>query len=224
MKKKSVLTLMMSTKMSDILSPGHIEDVIGLVTSHGTGWILLFVLVSMFIENVFPPYPGDAVIFAAGFIAGSGKLNVTPVLLLSMIGSIASIMLLHAIGWKYGKSIFGGKLLRFLKPESLPRIETWFHKYGNTVLVASRFLAGTRALIALSAGVGRVGYLRMLILSGISVVVWNSLVILSAYHLKSQWQAVYGILSTYNRAIFIVVIVAVCVFAGYKLMRRFRSR
>jgi len=211
-------------KMSDILSPGNIEDVIGIVTSHGTGWILLFVLVSMFIENIFPPYPGDAAIFAAGFIAGSGKVSVMPVLILSMIGSIASIMVLHAIGWRYGKRIFAGKFLRFLKPESLPRIESWFQKYGNTVLVASRFLAGTRALIALSAGVGRVGHWRMLILSGISVIIWNCLVILSAYSLQNHWQSVYDILSTYNRAVFVVVIAAILVFAGYKLTRRLRSR
>jgi len=219
-----VLALRKSLRMSEFLSPGHIDNLIRLVTEHGTGWILLFVFVSMFVENVFPPYPGDAVIFAAGFISGSGKMSVVPLLILSMIGSISSIMLLHHIGRRYGRVVFESRRLKFLKPEALPRIETWFEKYGDTLLVASRFLAGTRALVAFSAGVGRISYPRMAVLSGISVIMWNSLIILSAYFLKSNWEAVYNILMTYNRVIFAVVILAICTFIIFKIVRRVRSK
>ncbi len=206
--------------MSDIISPGHIDEVIRLVTSHGTGWILAFVFFSMFVENIFPPYPGDAVIFAAGFISGSGKLSVEPLLILSIIGSVASIMVVYAIGRKYGRAIFEKRLLKFLGPDNLPRIESWFSKYGDIILLASRFLAGTRSLITLSAGVGKISAPRMAIFSTLSVIIWNFLIILSAYHLRSNWETVYRIFSTYNKAVFVIVILVIVFFIVRAIIRR----
>jgi membrane protein DedA with SNARE-associated domain len=209
--------------MNEFISPGQIDEVIDLVTRHGTGWILAFVFFSMFVENVFPPYPGDAVIFAAGFISGSGKLSVAPLLVLSIIGSVASIMVVYAVGRRYGRAIFERRLLRFLGPDNLPKIQSWFGRYGTRLILASRFLAGTRALIALSAGVGGISAPRMALFSTLSVIVWNCLVILSAYHLHSNWEAVYEIFSTYNRAIFVVVIAVVAFFVIRAIVRRRRG-
>lgn len=206
--------------MSDFISPGQIDDVIDLVMRHGTAWILAFVFASMFIENIFPPYPGDAVIFAAGFISGSGKLNVPELLAVSVVGSIASILTVYLVGRRYGRALFEMRRLKFLHPEKLPRIEDWFQRYGGALLLASRFLAGTRSLIALTAGIGGVGITRMGVLSGISVLVWNSLVILSAYYLHSNWEAVYGVFETYNR----IILIAVAVFLLFLLVRRILRR
>ena len=214
---------MKGTKMNEFISPGQIDEVIDLVTRHGTGWILAFVFFSMFVENVFPPYPGDAVIFAAGFISGSGKMSVAPLLVLSIIGSVASIMVVYAVGRRYGRAIFERRLLKSLGPDNLPRIESWFSRYGARLILASRFLAGTRALIALSAGVGRISAPRMAFFSTLSVIVWNCLVILSAYHLHSNWEVVYEIFSTYNRAVFVVVIAVVAFFVIRGFVRRRRG-
>ena len=214
---------MRGTTMNDFISPGQIDEVIELVTRHGTGWILAFVFFSMFAENVFPPYPGDAVIFAAGFISGSGKMSVAPLLVLSIIGSVASIMVVYAFGRRYGRAIFERRFLRFLGPDNLPKIEAWFSKHGTRLILASRFLAGTRALIVLSAGIGKISASRMLLFSTLSVIVWNCLVILSAYHLHNNWEAVYEIFSTYNRAVFVIIIVVVAYFIIRGFIRRRRA-
>jgi membrane protein DedA with SNARE-associated domain len=209
--------------MSDFISPGQIDEVIALVTRHGTGWILLFVFASMFIENIFPPYPGDAVIFAAGFISGSGKLGVPLLVVVSVVGSIASILVVYLVGRRYGRALCEKGRLRFLRPEKLPRIEGWFQRYGTALLLASRFLAGTRSLVALSAGIGGVGIIRMAVFSGISVLIWNCLVILSAHHLRSNWEAVYGVFSTYNRAILVAVALLVVLYVVKRVIRRLRA-
>ena len=209
--------------MSDFLSPGRIEEVMDLVTSLGAGWILVLVFVSMFVENVFPPYPGDAVLFAAGFIAGSGIVSIPFLIAVSVLGSISSILIVYWLGRRFGRSLFRTKKLGFLHPERLPKIENWFARYGDFLLLASRFLAGTRSLIILSAGIGGIKTARMAILSGISVIVWNCMVILSAYYLHSNWEAVYDIFSTYNR---VVLIIIVCIAVCYLLrlaFRRFRK-
>jgi membrane protein DedA with SNARE-associated domain len=209
--------------MSDFISPGQIDEVIALVTRLGTGWILLFVFASMFIENVFPPYPGDAVIFAAGFISGSGELNVPFLIAVSVLGSISSILIVYYVGRRYGRSLFERRKLGFLHPERLPRIESWFQKYGDYLLLGSRFLAGTRALVVLTAGIGGVKTVRMTILSGISVVIWNCMVILSAHYLHNNWEAVYVVFSTYNRIILGAVVILVTLYVLRWVVRRYRK-
>jgi len=64
----------------------------------------------------------------------------------------------------------------------------------------------------------------MTVLSGNTVIMWNSLIILSAYFLKSNWEAVYNILMTYNRVIFAIVVIAICAFIIFKIVRRVRSK
>jgi membrane protein DedA with SNARE-associated domain len=208
--------------MSDLISPGQVDEVIALVTRHGAGWILAFVFLSMFIENVFPPYPGDAVIFAAGFISGSGKLSVPPLIVVSVLGSILSIILVFMVGRKYGRALFEKRKMRFLHPEKLPRIEGWFARYGSALLLGSRFMAGTRTLVALAAGIGGVRTVRMTVLSGISVLIWNGLVILSAHYLHSHWEKVYGVFATYNRVILVVIGLALVFFISRWIVRRQR--
>lgn len=206
--------------MSEILAPGEIDKIIEAVISHGIGWILAFVFVSMFIENVFPPYPGDVAIFAAGFVAGSSELAVEPVLVLSILGSISSIMLVYALSRRYGRSIFESRRIRFLDSSRMRDIERWFEKWGNAVLVASRFLPGTRFLIVVTAGIGNVAAWRMALFSSISVVAWNSLVVLLAYFLHRNWEKVYEILKTYNQVALVIVIVIV----GFYIVIRIRKR
>ena len=213
-----------ASRMSDFISPGQIDEVIALVTRHGAGWILAFVFASMFIENLFPPYPGDAVIFAAGFMSGSGKPSVAPLIFVSILGSITSILIVYVIGKRYGRGLFETGRLRFLRPERLPQIEGWFEKYGGALLVASRFLAGTRTLVALTAGIGGVGTARVTILSGVSVLLWNCLLILSARHLHRNWQAVYSVFATYNRVILLVVALGLAVYAVWRIVGRLKAK
>ena len=210
--------------MSELISPGRIDEVIALVTSHGAGWILAFVFFSMFVENVFPPYPGDTVIFAAGFISGSDSLSLPPLIFVSVVGSITSILVVYLVGRKYGRAMFEKRKLGFLHPEKLPRIEGWYRKYGNTLLLASRFLPGTRFLIVLTAGIGKVPIVRMSVLSGISVLLWNSMVILSAYYLHSNWEKVYAVFRTYNRVILILIALALLLYIVTKIVRKYKAK
>lgn len=210
--------------MSDFISPGQIDEVIALVTRHGAGWILAFVFFSMFVENVFPPFPGDTVIFAAGFISGADSLSLPPLILVSVLGSIASILVVYLVGKRYGRALFEKGKLRFLQPEKLPRIEGWYRKYGNALLLASRFLPGTRFLIVLTAGIGRVPIVRMSVLSGISVLLWNSMVILSAYYLHSNWEKVYAVFRTYNRVVLILIALALLFYIVTRIRRRYKLK
>jgi membrane protein DedA with SNARE-associated domain len=212
-----------SMKMSDLLAPGQIEQTIEIVTRHGSGWILLFVFLSVVVENFFPPYPSDVVMFAAGFVSGSGRLGLPWLLLVSVSGSLLSTMLVHSVGRKYGRAIFERRRLRFLHPDRLPRIEEWFKKYGDSVLLASRFLPGVRSLIALTAGIGGVTTMRMLLLSLISIVLWNSIIILSAFFLWNEWESVYQVIESYSKVVIIAIMALVLAFIAYRTIRRKRA-
>ena len=52
--------------------PPEMQKWVDIFLSNGGIWIYLIVTGIMFFEYIFPPTPGDVVIFSAGFLSGEG--------------------------------------------------------------------------------------------------------------------------------------------------------
>ena len=187
------------------------DQLFDLVANHSPLWIYLFVLVSMTIENFFPPYPGDTAIFICGVYAAGSHASWGLIYFLSVIGTLISVMALYYIGRSKGRAIFASRKIRWLNVSKLEKLENWFARWGEKLLLVSRYLTGARALLALFAGVGNVRPAKMLIYSLISTLTWNFLVLYLALALRRDWQKIDSILDTYNTIIFILIAVVVIV-------------
>ena len=184
-------------------------DLLELISTRGAIWFYLFLYASCVIEGLFPPYPGDTVILLGGFFASLGKLDFFLVFLLSAAGSLTGAMILYYLGLKRGRRIFSKN--KILNPKVLERIEGWFRKYGDKVILASRFLAGVRSGVALTAGVGNVRTRIMVIYSLISILLWNGIIVLTAGILGKNWQELYRFLVIYNRIVLTLLGAAIIV-------------
>ncbi len=197
------------------------DEILNMVAGHSAIWIYMFVLVSMIIENFFPPYPGDTCIFICGVYAAGGNASWTSIYILSIVGTLISVMGLYYVGRTQGRVVLSSHRARWLGVRRLDHVEMWFEKYHDKVLLASRWLTGVRALIALLAGIGRVPAWRMLIYSTISTITWNFLVLYLAKRLRQDWAVIDRILATYNQIIIVVVLLVVG-FIIYKIIARRR--
>jgi len=183
------------------------KDLLDLITTHGAIWFYLFLYASCVAEGLFPPYPGDTVILLGGFFASVGRLDFFLVFFLSAAGSLTAAMVLYYLGKMKGRKIFSkGKILN---SALLERIERWYRRWGDKLILGSRFLTGIRSAVALTAGVGNVRARIMVIYSLISISLWNGMIIVTAAVLGKNWRTLYHLLVIYNRIVLTLVALAI---------------
>lgn len=205
-----------------VLEGGNdIADFLHLITSSNALWLYSVLLVSAIVENLFPPYPGDTVIIIGGYLVGVGKLNLSGALLSSTAGSLVGASLLFLLGLTKGRTFFHRGRYPFFSPERLQRVEGWFEQHGRKVVLASRFLAGVRSIVAISAGVGRMRYGTFLVFSLVSILAWNGLLLFLGLKLGQNWERIVDLFRFYNGLI--VALVGLFVLVLY-LKRRYTRR
>ena len=144
-------------------------------------------------------------------MAGTGLLTFSLVFVSASLGCLAGAMILYILGKSKGREIFlKNKGIIFNKAQ-LERVENWFKRYGEKVLILSRFLTGVRSVVALTAGVGNVKIQKMTGYTSISIVLWNGIILFSAFKVQKNWREILGMLQVYNKVVLAVVIVIVIV-------------
>jgi len=175
--------------------------------------------ISAFVENTLPPIPGDTVTVLGAYLVTIGKLNFWGVYISTTIGSIAGFFTMYLIGIIVGRSCLNSKLqTKNFGVDSIGRVENWFARYGYWVIAGNRFLSGTRSVISLFAGLFHLKWLHVLLLSTISALVWNGLLIYAGYTLGVNWQIVTEVISEYNKIVIglTVIIISIIIFRKWK--------
>ena len=181
----------------------NFEQILFYLTSQGAFYVYTIAFISAFIENIFPPFPGDAVTLAAAYLAGRGEVGYIPVFAAVVAGGLLGAMTLYYLGRIKGRTLFVKYDKYYLRLENLNKIEKWFQRYNLLILLFSRFVAGARSVIAVAAGVGNVPVRRMVCLTLISFCLWNGLLIGGLYALKSNWGKLIDIVKSYNMVIIV---------------------
>jgi membrane protein DedA with SNARE-associated domain len=205
--------------MSEIFP--DLQHWVDILMSYGGWWVYLMVAGAMFIEYVFPIFPGDVAIFAAGFLSGGPHVSLIIVLFSAYVGSAIGLSVVFLVGRKYGRRILKSEKIWFLNSKLLYRTEIWYKKYGKRILIFSKFLPGIRFALVFFAGIAEMPFKKAFIYISISCLIWNSMIILLAHYLQQNLQEVYRILSTYTNVVFIIVIVIILLWiARYYFKRR----
>ncbi len=135
------------------------------------------IFLSCVLESFFPPWPTDLIVLYAGFLAGRGQLERGLVLAAAIFGTQIGVMAIFWLARSWGPSLLAGRLGRVLNIDRLGQLERWFHRFGAPAVAISRFFPGIRALVMPAAGLARFSAWKVLWWAGVSVVVWNTLVV-----------------------------------------------
>ena len=185
------------------------EEILFYLTTKQAIVIYIILFASAFIENIFPPYPGDTMVLVGAFLAGRGEVAYIPMFLTVTIGGLAGALLLYYLGKAKGRSFFLKYDKFYLKIGNLHKIENWFKRWGVLILLVSRFMAGVRSVIAITAGIGNVSFKQMVFFSFISFCLWYTVLIGGMYLLKSNWWKLVDVIKSYN--ILLVIISAIVI-------------
>ncbi|MDE3057114.1 MAG: DedA family protein [Bacteroidota bacterium] len=175
-------------------------------------WIYLALFSFAYIENIFPPTPSDIVIVFAGSLIPFGQIHFVPALVIATLGSTAGFMTMYIVGDWIGISIVEKRKLRFLPLENVHKVEEWFRRWGYALIIANRFLSGTRAVVSFFAGMSELKLLPTSVLCFFSALLWNFLLIYLGSVLGQNWHAISAYLVTYSKFVTAVILVVIIFF------------
>lgn len=176
-----------------------------------------------YIENVFPPSPSDVVMLFIATLIGIGTIGLVPAVGIATAGSVMGFLTAFWIGRRFGRRLIESKRLPFLTPAALQKVDTWFERYGYWVIIANRFLAGTRAVISFFAGISHLRLSTTTLLCAISALAWNTLIIVAGWQLGSNWRLAETILARYGMVITILLAGVAVAFLVRSFLRRRRA-
>ncbi len=197
------------------------EDIINNISSFTPFWVYVTLFFFAFVENVFPPSPSDLVVVIGGSLVSTGVISFIPTLLLTTIGSVVGFMILFYFGSTVDRKVVHSGKYKYIPVDAIEKVELWFKKYGYYVIIANRFMPGTRSVISFFAGMSSLNVKKTLLLAAISALVWNAIIIYLGYVFGNNVAVVDKYLSTYsNIAIAITVVVVIIFVMKFYLSRK----
>jgi len=202
-----------------------LEDAINYISTLSPFWVYVTLFFFAFIENVFPPSPSDVIIvFGATLISsGDGEISFVLLLIITSFGSSLGFMLMYYVGKLLGEKIVRNGKLKFITPESIDKTDLWFRKYGYKLILANRFMPGTRSVISFFSGFSELGPKRTFTLATISAFLWNVLVIYLGMAMGNNVEKIDYYLTTYSNIIIAVTVIVVAYVIIHKFILKKRA-
>ncbi len=198
-----------------------IEEFILQLDKYPPVWIYIILFVSIVLEYIIPPYPGDSIVVFGAFLGASGVINIYVAFLVTALGSLLGVSLVYRFGLNKGRNFFLKGKYPFFSATGLLKVEKLFHRYGVLLILFNRFIVSLRTIVILCAGIAKMSYYRVLIYSFLSILLWNVLLFYLGVVLKINYQTLIHYLHTYAQIIYILVSVFVMI---YLVVRAFKKK
>lgn len=155
------------------------ENILALIQHYGV--VALFV--SLTLETLGLPLPGESALILASTLAGAGKLGFWSVAIAAWCGAVLGDNIAYFIGRKYGRVVVTSYGARFGVTESrYAKVEAVFARYGSLMVVAARFIVLLRQMNGLVAGTANMHWLVFLVSNIIGAALWVGFWTTLAYH------------------------------------------
>ncbi len=143
-------------------------------------WLVIFVESGIFLGFFFP---GDSLLFTAGFLASQDFLPIVPLVIGSFIAAVLGDSVGYAFGRKMGEKIFNRDDSRFFNKKHLETTKNFFERYGKKSVILARFVPIVRTYTPIFAGVGKMNYRDFLLYNIIGGLLWAVGITLLGYYL-----------------------------------------
>lgn len=116
------------------------------------------IVVAMLLETVVAPMPAELILPFAGFLVHEGRLELVPVILAGVLGSVLGAWCWYGLG----RLINERRLERFaarhgswlgFSPAALAASRRWFGRHGAAVVFWGRVIPGVRTFVSVPAGI-----------------------------------------------------------------------
>lgn len=157
---------------------GAMEAFIDFIASFGV-FAILFVIYAESGLLIGFLFPGDSLLFTAGFLfqqgilPGSVPINIHLFAFLLFIAASLGQSTGYAFGNKVGRKLFDRKNSRFFRKENLVRTEEFYEKHGPIAIVLASFVPIIRTFVPIVAGISKMTYKQFIPFNIIGAFTWT---------------------------------------------------
>ena len=153
---------------------------------------------------------GDITLLISGTMAHAGYFGPYSLLKVFLFGTLGG-MAGDSVGYAVGRIFHeNAKDYRFYQMAQ-PRIERLIDKFGNFALIISKYIYGIRVAMCVFYGIGKMPFLRFLILDAISCGLWVTLLAGAGYFFSGAITSIMGDFKHIGIALFFVILFAVVI-------------
>ena len=185
-------------------------------------WTYGALMISAFLENVIPPIPGDAVVVFSAYLVGRDALNLWLVYLATCLGGTAGFAVMYYLGYSQGRTLLSASRSRFFSSASIAKAGQWLARYGTALILVNRFLTGIRSVIAITAGIGGMGWKKVVLCGLVSMGIWNGILLYAGLLVGRNWGRILEYIDYYNR-VFATLAVGILVVLLWRMWRKRRK-
>ena len=140
------------------------------------------IIIMMFLESSFFPFPSEVVIPPAGYLSSIGKMNIYLVIATGILGSILGALFNYWLALKFGRPA----IIRFgiyfgMSESKFSRVEQLFCNHGKFSTFIGRLIPGVRQYISFPAGLVQMPLSPFIIYTGLGAGIWIIILAIIGY-------------------------------------------
>jgi membrane-associated protein len=128
-------------------------------------------------------FPGDSLLFTAGFLASQGFLDIKILAPLMVVAAIGGDSAGYWMGNKLGRWLMHQKDSFFFKKEHMYQAQEFYDKHGGKTLILARFIPAVRTFVPIVAGMAKMEYTKFIFFNVIGGIIWGAGMSLAGYYL-----------------------------------------
>ena len=155
----------------NILEPRQLVESLGFWVGHLAIWEIIFaesgLLIGFFL-------PGDTLLFAAGFLASQGFLNIYALIVGCFVCAVLGDNVGYATGNRFGYKLFSKEDSLFFHKKNIVKAQKFYDQHGKKTIVLARFLHVVRTFAPIVAGIAKMNYATFFKYNLIGGLVWTT--------------------------------------------------
>lgn len=165
------------------------------------------------------PIPEDLLLVSGGYLISAGVFSWRVALPLSIVGVVASDLMLYGFGCRMRTHALTGWPARIIPMRRLQRSAPWFARTGAAAVLFARLVPGTRVVVFISAGLHGIRPAVFLAFDVAGALIWVPLLLWVGTALGEEIGGLGALLAGISRAAFWLVVGAILLLVAWRFWK-----
>jgi len=180
------------------------------------------IIIMMTIESSFIPFPSEAVMIPAGYLAQQGKMSLPLAIISGVFGSMLGAYFNYYLSIWLGRPVLIKVAGWFgISEKKFNKVDIFFHNHGEITTFVGRLIPYVRQIISCPAGLARMNIAKFSIYTAAGAGLWVTVLAFLGYFIGRNKE----LLKQYSRTITIILLIfCVLIVAIYVYVKQRRAR